>query len=695
MVDSALAARATPRATAAVAASSRRARAPPLAKQLQALLGPRVATLRNLSLCVIIAEGLVIVFLALAITAKNNALARLAGTSDVRRIAAGYEVQTDTQYGLAPIENGRVVQAALDEADYDDMSPAITGISSPKKFTTFLGHFTRCKPRPCNIDHWAYIGEKCFYRDDHVKDRVGHNSTVWSLIDAQEWYYTLENDFACPAVICRHQWREELNLTEHIVLRVLQEHYQNATPWNLENMFLGNKYARINQFWGLEYKLNGGFTLTRTDDSGNETQENKTATITIRRGFTQKYCDVSVNADVPEPDEPIYVVVPYTGRVEMLRLFYENIKELLDQGVSLRVILATHGGPVHLLGAAELLREMQLGFSEGELTDGHIVQVVEASSDRFGNFSRSKALMDGARYVPAEGLMFYCDVDMIVKKGFFDNCRYNTQRNYQIYYPVVYSLYPYGYKVSKEHGYWRNGAFGMVCGYKSDFKRTKTWDRASRALTGWGFEDVLLHKEFTNHWQISVFHALEPNLLHRWHPKYCEFNQHVAACLGTVFQNMGSQKFLASLIAANGIDVRKVPYDPSPVIFAPYKNDTAGSKERTLEMPAAESETDLTKLEEFKKIYEEAVANGKGGLLSVFAKEAQETVLRANSQQVAQSQAHAQAANPMSNSPQNEMANPQLSGTTSAPPTGSTQVHNHAQEGDEPTAPVAPEAPKS
>lgn len=280
-----------------------------------------------------------------------------------------------------------------------------------------------------------------------------------------------------------------------------------------------------------------------------------------------------------------------------------------------------------MLAAAELLREMQIGFSEGELFDGHAVQVIEASGDRFGNFSRSRALMDGAKYVPAQGLMFYCDVDMIIKKPFFDNCRYNAQRNYQIYYPVVYSLYPYGNKVSKEHGYWRKGAFGMVCGYKSDFKRTKAWDRAQRSLTGWGFEDVLLHKEFSNHWQISVFHAVEPNLLHRWHPKYCEFNNHVAACLGTIFQNMGSQQFLASIVAHNGIDVRKVAYEPVPVTFRSYKNDTAGSEERVLEMPAPESATDETKVEEFRKIYEDNLRKGKGGLLSLFAKEAQETIL--------------------------------------------------------------------
>lgn len=515
------------------------------------------------------------------------------------------------------------------------MSPAITGLTEARKYTTFFGKFVRCKPRPCDIDHWAYLGDKCFYRDDHVKDRAGHNSSIWKLIQ-NNWYYAEENDFACPVSVCRHQWTKELNLTSQIVLRALQQHYKrfDSTVWNIENMYSGSKYMRVNHFWGLEYKLHGAFTVTKVDKDDNEIMQDKLATITVRRGFTQKFCDVSVNSDVSSSEAPVYIVVPYTGRIEQLRLFYQNIKDLIDDGVSLRLILATYGGPVHILGACELLRDMQLSITEGELTEGHAVQVVEAGSDSNGNFSRSKALLDGSVYVPAEGLMFYCDVDMIIQEPFFDNCRHNAHRGYQVYYPVVYSLYPYGYKISKEHGYWRKGAFGMVCGYKSDFRRMSSWGRSQNLLAGWGFEDVMLYREFSNHWQISIFHAVEPNLLHRWHPKYCEFNKHIAACLGTVFQNMGSQQFLASIVANSGIDVRQIKYDPIPVIFTSYNSDSASEKQKFAEYPPGESETDERKMAVLEKIYYDAISHGKGGLLSVFANEAQEIMTQANVQQV-------------------------------------------------------------
>ena len=641
-------------------------------KQIQTILGPRLANQFNCALFVIIIQIFIILFLSLSIVTKNNLISSygLNQRSAVYQKSlkstyitnlSTYDDDDDNQekpYGMPVPENEDLVREALDNTDYDDMSPAVTGLSRPLKYTTFFGRFTRCKPKPCNINHWPYVGDKCYYRNDNVKDRAGHNSSIWNLVQ-DDWYYTVKNDFACPVSVCRHQWKDELNLTQHIVLRALQEHYQNETVWELERIYMGNKYVRVNQFWGLEYKLHGGFTLTRTDDTGNDIHESKNATITIRRGFTQKYCDVSVNSEVQPAEQPIYVIVPYTGRIEQLRLFFQNLKDLLDVGVALRVILSTHGGPVHLLGAAELLREMQIGFTEGELTDGHIVQVIETMGDSNGKFSRSKALLDGSLYAPADALLFFCDVDMIIKPQFFENCRYNTQRNYQVYYPVVYSLYPYGKIVSKEHGYWRSGAFGMVCVYKSDFKRTKKWKMYQKNLNGWGMEDTLLYKEFTMHWQTSIFHAVEPNLLHRWHPKYCEFNAHIAACLGTVFQNMGSQKFLAAIVADSGIDIRSIQYDPAPVTFELYKNDTAGTKERQLEVPAAESETDSAKLADLRKVYEASLSSEKGGLLAIFAKEALDTLAQANSQAVTAGNSHKQPAEAKS-----AMTNTEITGQT-------------------------------
>lgn len=521
------------------------------------------------------------------------------------------------------------------------MDSAVTGFHKPVKPTSFLGRFLTCKAQPCVIDHWPYIGQKCFYRSNFVKDMVGHNGSIWTQI-SDAWQYSPDFDFPCPIHICRHHWHQELNHTRQIVLRAMQQHFKNDTPWDIHNMYTGNKFVRINPYFGLEYVFNGFLTVSKNaSDHHPQSVENRTATVTVRRGFTGKYCDVSVNSQVPSSEEPVYVIVPFSGRIDQLRLFYTNIKELLDVGISLRVIIATYGGPVHILGASELLRDMQLGFTEGLLTEGHIVQVVDAPGDFInGNFSRSLALLAGSLFVPSEALLFFCDVDMIIKPKFFANCRHNTMRAHKAYFPVVYSLYPYGKTVSKEHGYWRKGAYGMVCIFKSDFMKSKAWRNniVQSQLTGWGIEDVLLFKDLMQGWRISIFQAIEPNLLHRWHPKYCSFNMNIAACLGTVLDNMGSQRFLASIVASTGVDVRLQPYTPQPVIFDDFKNDTAGSAQRMFEMPAAEGETTSTKIAAMKAMYEEQIHSGKAGVLSAFAKDALDQLNIRNNQE---SQEHA------------------------------------------------------
>lgn len=599
-------------------------------KRIQRILGPAVATPQNAAIFALGVQSLLIVALIYVIKLKDGRIEGLISAEGTitggRKGCSDYS--TDGIYGLPPKENDLPLKAAVDAANYDDMNPAITGHTVLKKYTTFFGKFLRCKPVPCTLKKWAYVGEKCFYRNATLKDAQGHNASIWHIIQ-DGVLYSEDNDFGCPIEICRKSWANEIDDVRYVVKRTLLREYAGDRPWATGDLLTGTSYVRLNQYFGIEYMHHGTFKITSIDDDGDDLIINKTGSIIIRRGFTHNYCDLSFNGNVPEPDVPIYIIVPYTGRIDQLTLFYKNIHQLLLQNVAVRVIIATHGGAVHTLGASELLRELNMeGLLEGELKDGYKIQVVEVRGDRDGNFSRAVALMDGLSYVPADGLTFFCDVDMQIEPQFFDNCRHNTHRNHMVYYPVVYSLYPYGKRVSSQHGYWRSGAYGMLCAYKSDIKRNAFWKETPWKLKGWGMEDVLIRHGFNMHWQINVFHAIEPNLLHRWHPKYCEWNANVGACLGTIFQNMGSQKFLASIVAAKGIDVRTIEYDPPPLVFDGYRNaSTTKNNESVLEgAQAPESAPDRNK-NEAALAYERAIMNGDGGLLSLFAKEAQAAIL--------------------------------------------------------------------
>lgn len=594
-------------------------------KYVQRVLGPQVATPMNAAAAVILLQFFCIFALGTGIRERNRALRNALWTS--RELPEFMRAPTDrTTSRIAPW-----TPAVFDDANYDDMSLTNAGLVEVSTGADFFTPFLTCKPRPCEIDHWTRLEEMCFLTDTHVKERFSHNVTTssWVMI-RNDTVYSTDTDYPCPTHICRRHWQNELAVSELMVQDVLKEHYENNTEWRLQGLRSNTVYTRVNPYWGLEYKINGILNLARDRSA---VVEEKSATVTLRRGFTQKFCDVSLNVDLSPADKPVYVVVPYSNRVEELRAFYINIKKLMDEGVNLRIVLSTFGTS-DVVGVSELLHEMQIGLTTGPLSDGHVIQVVQAEGDLQGKFSRSLALLEGTKHVPDDGLIFFCDVDMAIEKEFFDNCRHNTERRFQVYFPIVYSLYPYGHVVSREHGYWRAGAFGMVCVFKGDLDAVKKkWNHKQLVkINGWGLDDVVLKREFDRHWKISVLHAVEPNLMHKWHPKRCELNMNIVACPGTVLLDMGSQQFLASVVASKGIDVRDIPYEPTPLVYDHYSNATdPESNDRLLNVPIADGETDEAKYNDFRASLEHAVRTAPYrldlGRLAVLSKEAQDELL--------------------------------------------------------------------
>lgn len=584
-----------------------------LLKALQVSLGARFATRMTLLLVTVAVQSAALVILCATLYHRNKSILKL-------------RAQLEEDFQIAPnppIEYNMPTHQEQLRQPNNDVSQSVSCGTS--RISRMFAQIAQCQTQACDISHWAYLGEKCFYRPAHVKDRAGHNASLWSIIQ-DDIFFTLENDFPCPISVCRPHWPAELNLTKKTVLRAMQHHFFNASPWDLERLFKGTKYVRVTPFWGLEYTFNGHIAITKDQHhKSSSATVNGSVSVTIRRGFTNKYCDVSINSDILSRDTPVYIIVPYSGRIEQLRQFYKNFVNLVNAGICLRLIVATHGGVVQQLEAAEELREMQLGISEGPLWKGHFVQVVAARGDRrSGNFSRSVALLDGVKHAPQDALLFLCDVDMTIYTNFFQNCRFNTHRGFQVYYPVVYSLYPYGETISREHGYWRKGGYGMVCIYKSDFMKTWAWTthRNQERFVGWGMEDVMLYIELSNHWRISIFSAVEPNLIHRWHTKFCEFNVNIAACVSTILQNLGSKQFLATIVAKSGIDVRKVPYSPIPVDFHEASNHSRKkplSDNEGLQLPG--HSTANVEWLHLKQLYDDYLRSDEGGLLSLFAKD--------------------------------------------------------------------------
>jgi len=415
-------------------------------------------------------------------------------------------------------------------------------------------------------------------------------------------------DFGCETKQCRPSWQAELNETKELAYRSIKKNLEGKTDWKLESLEFGTAFVRVNQIVGLEYMFHTTLNLHKVGDVGRTDDYQLEGSSVIRKKLSPNKCDVAFHTNDIQQKDPIHIIVPYTGRPGQLRLFLENIIELISEGVSLRLIIAAHGKDRDIEDVKNIMEELNIM----DFVDARepIVSVVEVSGDKEGKFSRSVALLNGLEHAPEDALVFYCDVDMKIRKGLFDNCRHNAWRNEQVYYPTMFSLFPYGSEVKPEHGYWRSSSYGMVCAYKEDLMKNTFWKEYAEFLSGWGGEDTMLMNGFNMFSQISVFRALEPNLLHRWHPKHCEWNYFVESCLSTVFENLGSKRFLGWIVAGSGIDVRALNHDPNGLSFKGF-----GGYD---EYKAMHQHENLTTAES----YENFIKSGKGGLLSTFASEA-------------------------------------------------------------------------
>lgn len=238
----------------------------------------------------------------------------------------------------------------------------------------------------------------------------------------------------------------------------------------------------------------------------------------------------------------VHVVLPYSKRPERLRLFLENVRALRMQHKSdIVVIICVLSGATEDADVAQRTREIVFGSHGWQ----GVVVISENLGDVNGRFSRGVALRDAVRQhvVGDEAVVFLCDVDLIVSARFLERCAQNSILRHQVYYPVFYSLFPYGNKhpiVKQFNGFWRMTSFGMACIRKGDFEEVDPFGDAETKFQGWGSEDVHMFHRIRNSSNLVAFRAVEPGLLHRWHAKNCDkASRDYWNCMKTNFVTMG------------------------------------------------------------------------------------------------------------------------------------------------------------
>ena len=122
----------------------------------------------------------------------------------------------------------------------------------------------------------------------------------------------------------------------------------------------------------------------------------------------------------------------------------------------------------------------------------------------------------------SDGLLFLADVNLRFSPEFFRRCRYNSQIEKRVYYPVAFQLYDWSFKafssnsnppLSADTGRWDPQYFSHLCIYKKDFvkvggyKEGQTSHRLFKAIT-------------SSH--LDVFQAPDPDLFRSWTSKRCK-----------------------------------------------------------------------------------------------------------------------------------------------------------------------------
>ncbi|PIO68905.1 chondroitin N-acetylgalactosaminyltransferase, partial [Teladorsagia circumcincta] len=155
------------------------------------------------------------------------------------------------------------------------------------------------------------------------------------------------------------------------------------------------------------------------------------------------------------------------------------------------------------------------------------VEVIEMDD---APFSRGIALMKGADRVPADGLMFFTDVDMLFTCDALNRVRLNTILNAQVYFPIVFSefspeswsendrLLADAFHYGRRRGYFRHFGYGLAALYKADLIAIGGFDTK---IEGWGLEDVDLFEKVVKSRTLRVIRSPEPGLVHIYHPIHC------------------------------------------------------------------------------------------------------------------------------------------------------------------------------
>ena len=237
----------------------------------------------------------------------------------------------------------------------------------------------------------------------------------------------------------------------------------------------------------------------------------------------------------PEHKKIVNIVVPLSGRKNILQRFLRNLKNvaLVDSRLTLTLVV--------------FIKQNETFVEDLDLS-GLVYNIIKLD----GQFSRGLALQKSLETFQNDDLLCFLDVDMTFTPEVFERIRRNTIQASQAYFPIVFSQYSDGndlnLRITEYSGYWRQFGFGIAALYKQDLISVGGFDKN---ITGWGLEDVALYDRLIQSNKITIFRSIDPELIHVYHPINCDTNlspKQYEMCLGTFLSSIYSQHNLTDFI---------------------------------------------------------------------------------------------------------------------------------------------------
>ncbi|XP_015599043.1 chondroitin sulfate synthase 1 isoform X2 [Cephus cinctus] len=274
----------------------------------------------------------------------------------------------------------------------------------------------------------------------------------------------------------------------------------------------------------------------------------------LRGGFLNLNFNGYQDSD-PILRKTIHFVLPLSGRYEAFQRFLNNYEDVClrnNERTQLLLILYPEGTGNSFNKSLSLVQDLKYRHP------GAVIEVLHGSRE----FSRAKALHQGASTLQDEDLLFFIDVDIAFARDALLRIRLNTVKGRRVYFPVVYSQFDprvvlsessprqETFAVDETLGYWRQFGFGIVSLFKADYLTVGGFDLS---ILGWGKEDVDLYEKMVKS-DLNVFRAADTQLVHVFHEVECDRrlpSAQLSMCKGTRADTYAGTVQLANLIYAH------------------------------------------------------------------------------------------------------------------------------------------------